>query len=887
MRRFIASLLLCGLFLSSCTQEAPIDVQEELLTVNDQECNAKYFEQGVINIKITPQFFKDIEENINEEGTVHFDSVKSMDGLTSTLNITNMRRLFPPAGEFEERTRAEGLHLWYILEFSREVSLTKAGSELNTLEGIDIVEYRPQLIHIKSEVIPEAFATNPFAVPTAEDYPFNDPGLSKQWHYYNDGSQSGHIKGSDINVMPLWKGKYKAGSEDVIVSVVDGGIDFNHEDLAGNMWHNPGKTGDTKYGKNFTNGTFGITADDHGTHVAGTVAAVNNNGKGVCGVAGGDAAKGVPGVKLMSCQIFDGNDSGSGAEAIKWGADNGAVISQNSWGYMPQANLSDTPSSDKAAIDYFNKYAGLDKNGKQVGPMAGGVVIFAAGNDNMEIGYPAEYEGAIAVASIGADFVRAYYSNYGDWCDISAPGGDAMKGPQIYSTIPGNKYGYMQGTSMACPHVSGVAALTVANKGGAGFTAEKLRNILETTVKDITKQNPNFLIGNGLVDAYMAVTSGTGTPPENIEDFKVSTVSNNIIFSLTVPDDEDDVTPNNIMICYSKNDFSKPNQATRELFPLDGYKAGETFSDTLRDLEFEQNYYVGAVAVDAAGNQSEITAVTAVTTTKNNPPVIGFAQGSEITVKATRQGILTLTINEPDGHSITPSFTPGSDAASFRLVSNKLGEITIEGPKADAGTYTGNIVVKDKYGAYDSADFQYTILPNHAPKALKDFDDQIFASKTAATVSLKITDYIVDEDGDDLSFSSVSTNNTVANVNIVGDKIHITPMTYGSCIVDITAKDDLGASVTVPLRILVRDASVPADIYPNPVTEYMYIRTGKEEPVSIKITNSVGGIMLQESGLVIDPFDPHKIDVTGWDGGAYNVEVVTSEVTLKRTIVKL
>jgi hypothetical protein len=112
-------------------------------------------------------------------------------------------------------------------------------------------------------------------------------------------------------------------------------------------------------------------------------------------------------------------------------------------------------------------------------------------------------------------------------------------------------------------------------------------------------------------------------------------------------------------------------------------------------------------------------------------------------------------------------------------------------------------------------------------------------------------------------------------------------MTYGSCIVDITAKDDLGASVTVPLRILVRDASVPADIYPNPVTEYMFIRTGKEEPVSIKITNSVGGIMLQESGLVIDPFDPHKIDVTGWDGGAYNVEVVTSEVTLKRTIVKL
>lgn len=887
MRRFIASLLVCGLFLSSCTQEAPIDVQEELLTINDQECNAKYFEQGVINIKITPQFFKDIEENINEEGTVHFDSVKSMDGLTSTLNITNMRRLFPPAGEFEERTRAEGLHLWYIVEFSREVSLTKAGNELNTLEGVDIVEYRPQMVHIRSEVIPEAFATNPFAVPTAEDYPFNDPGLSKQWHYYNDGSQGGCLKGSDINVMPVWRGKYAAGSADVIVSVVDGGIDFNHEDLAGNMWHNPGKTGDTKYGFNFVKNNYGVTADDHGTHVAGTVAAVNNNGIGVCGVAGGDAAKNVPGVKLMSCQIFEGKDGASGATAIKWGADNGAVISQNSWGYIVESELTDTPASDKAAIDYFNKYAGLDKNGKQVGPMAGGVVIFAAGNDNLPVGYPGEYEGAIAVASIGADFSRASYSNYGPWCDVSAPGGDALKGPQVYSTLPGNKYGYMQGTSMACPHVSGVAALVVSNKGGVGFTGEKLRDILETCVNDISKNNPNFEIGKGLINAYMSVTSGTGTPPDKIKDFRANAISNNIAFSLTIPADKDDGMPNNIMLCYSKSPFDKPYQAERELFPLEGYKAGDLFRDTLRDLDFTQKYYVAAVAVDAAGNQSSMTGVTELATLENNPPVIGFEGGSEITVKATRTGVLKLSIHEPDDHQVTANLTPGSPAATFKMISKNLGEITISGPDAEAGTYHGTIEIKDKYGKSDIADFTYTILPNHAPKALKEFDDIVFASKTGATISFNISDYIVDEDGDDLSFSNVSTNNTVANVNIVGDKIHITPMAYGSCIVDITAKDDLGASVTVPLRILVRDASVPADVYPNPVTEYMYIRTGKEEPVSIKITNSMGGIVHQVSDLVIDPFDPHKIDVTGWDGGAYNVEVVTSEVTLKRTIVKL
>lgn len=887
MRKIVVSLIFCSLLLSSCAQIIPVDSPDELLSINDRECNPAHFQKGVINIKITPDFFNEIEGDINSEGKVEFAAVKSMDGLSSAIQITGMRRLFPPAGEFEERTRAEGLHLWYEVEFNKEIPLTKAGEGLDALDGVDLVEYRPIVYRITSDIVPEAFATNPFAVPAAEDFPFNDPGLSKQWHYYNDGSQGGYLKGSDINVMPVWRGKYVAGSADVIVSVVDGGIDFNHEDLAGNMWHNPGKTGDTKYGKNFTNGTYGITADDHGTHVAGTVAAVNNNGKGVCGVAGGDAAKGVPGVKLMSCQIFDGDDKGSGAEAIKWGADNGAVISQNSWGYIPESELTDTPASDKAAIDYFNKYAGLDKNGKQVGPMAGGVVIFAAGNDNLPVGYPGEYEGAIAVASIGADFSRAYYSNYGPWCDVSAPGGDDHKGPQIYSTLPGNRYGYMQGTSMACPHVSGVAALVVSNKGGVGFTGEKLRDILETCVNDISKNNPNFEIGKGLINAYMSVTSGTGTPPDKIKDFKANAISNNIAFSLTIPADKDDGMPNNIMLCYSKSEFNKPYQAERELFPLEGYKAGDLFRDTLRDLDFTQKYYVAAVAVDAAGNQSSMTGVTELATLENNPPVIGFEGGSEITVKATRTGVLKLNIHEPDGHQVTANLTPGSPAATFKMISKNLGEITISGPDAEAGTYHGTIEIKDKYGMSDIADFTYTILPNHAPKALKEFDDIVFASKTGATVSFNISDYIVDEDGDDLSFSSVSTNNTVANVNIVGQKIHITPMSFGACEVEITAKDALEAKVTVPLRILVRDASVPVDIYPNPVTDYMNIRTGKEEPVSIRVANSSGGIVHQENDVVIDPFNPHRIDVTGWDGGVYSVEVRTADTTLNRTIVKL
>ena len=177
-------------------------------------------------------------------------------------------------------------------------------------------------------------------------------------------------------------------------------------------------------------------------------------------MAGGNSKKGVKGAKLMSCQIFDGEKQGSATEAIKWSADHGAVISQNSWGYT---DVTTAPSSLKSAVDYFIKNAGCDKNGKQRSdsPMKGGIVIFAAGNDSKNTS-SSDYDGMVSVTSVGADYKRAYYTNYGSWCDVAAPGGDVKKGNQVLSTLPGNKYGKMQGTSMACPHVSGIAALILA-----------------------------------------------------------------------------------------------------------------------------------------------------------------------------------------------------------------------------------------------------------------------------------------------------------------------------------------------------------------------------------------------------------------------------------------
>lgn len=357
------------------------------------------------------------------------------------------------------------------------------------------------------------------------ELPFNDPLFGGQWPLYNDGTINANAQaGADINVLPAWE--KTAGRSDVIVAVVDEGVEYTHPDLAGNMWSGIGKNFCDRDNDDITWG------EGHGTHVAGTIAAVSNNGIGISGIAGGTG--GGNGAKIMSCEIFHPTDghydanSNATADAIKYAADNGAVICQNSWGYAAGALSYDQWSSadraTKEAIDYFIRYAGMSPDGEtQTGPMAGGVVIFAAGNEYSRLAsYPAAYDACISVASISCTYEAAWYTNYGSTVDICAPGGgdeanfvNLISYDEGYnlSTIPTNLqngdsfvytyangetetktidyvsstvgYGYMMGTSMACPHVSGVAALIVSQFGAPGFTNEQLKEKLFSTARDI------------------------------------------------------------------------------------------------------------------------------------------------------------------------------------------------------------------------------------------------------------------------------------------------------------------------------------------------------------------------------------------------------------------
>ena len=402
------------------------------------------------------------------------------------LGLVNLTRVFPEAGEYEARTRKMGLHRFYKAEFSVDTPATKAAASLGALPGVRSVS-PGRKIHLR------AFKG------------FNDDLYKDQWDLHNKKTEA------DIHVTEVWD-RYTTGSSAVIVSVVDECIDPTHEDLVDNLW----KDASGHTGRNFAKGNWDLsisaTEDSgHGTHVAGTIAAVNNNDKGCSSIAGGDKAAGVAGVKLMSCAIFSGaakaNDIQS-AEAIKWGADHGAVISQNSWGYTADGCLGEDeldgvvsqeeyeafrtikiPSVLKAAIDYFIEYAGCDASGNQRAdsPMKGGLVLFAAGNEgDMDVDYDpiCDYEPVISVGATGKNGKATYYSNYGSWVDIAAPGGGETEhsSDYIWSTYPTVLYedgtAGMSGTSQACPHASGVAALIVSYFGGEGFTAERCKDIL-------------------------------------------------------------------------------------------------------------------------------------------------------------------------------------------------------------------------------------------------------------------------------------------------------------------------------------------------------------------------------------------------------------------------
>ena len=496
-------------------------------------------------IKFSPEMEYILDKMPRKSRVSTRSGIPSTDEVLDILGACQLERVFPVDPRTEERTRGAGLHLWYVVRFNEGTDLNEATRRLSELGEISKIQNNP---HIR-----RAYDTKKKAMyfpvkshrlmTRAGSASSDDPGLEYQWGYVNTGGYpfekewAKTIAGADVNCKEAWE--MCKGDPSIIVAVLDEGVKWNHEDLEANMWTNEAETfGSTddadgngypgdRYGYNFAKRTGIInwtSADDvgHGTHVAGTVAAVNNNGKGVCGIAGGDGTPG-SGVRIMSCQLFDGQYQATladEAKAIKYAADNGAVILQCSFGYnSPDANMAmgyvpgpkdedDWVSQyplEKEALDYFIHNAGSPN-----GVIDGGIAVFAVGNEYApSSSFPAAYSKCVSVTAIAADYTPPAYANYNEEITFCAPGGDMEYygtpgvlddeywngeddkeplGAILSTTIKEGQdsYAYFEGTSMACPHVSGVAALglSYAAKLHRHFTAEEFVRLMKETARD-------------------------------------------------------------------------------------------------------------------------------------------------------------------------------------------------------------------------------------------------------------------------------------------------------------------------------------------------------------------------------------------------------------------
>lgn len=428
-----------------------------------------------------------------------------------------------------------------------EKSLQKKGYKLLKVLNDDYALVQTSANNLSSamqqvEDINGVVSVQPNYIYTASDLP-NDPYNNQLWGLHNTGQTIQYTKGIediDINLPETLNRIGEAELEEVVVAVIDTGVDIYHPDLADNIWVNekelkgvPGKDDDGNgyvddiHGYDFHNNDNSVYDnpydDEHGTHVAGTIAAATNNNIGITGIA--------PNVKIMSLKFLGDNGRGSTESAIlaiEYAKKMGVKISNNSWG---------GPLPDEALQSTIEN--------------SGMLFIAAAGNDSLNIdkggAYPAAFNSPniLSVTAINNRGEHAYFSNYGTVnTDIAAPG------VAIYSTTPENSYGYLDGTSMAAPHVTGVAALAMGYNNSLKDLkpAEFIKIIKDTGTTVVGAKNTSSKKMLNAFNLISAVTPLTASSINTVYD------TSKFVSGSTVPNSTVTIKAGSIVLGTQKSD---------------------------------------------------------------------------------------------------------------------------------------------------------------------------------------------------------------------------------------------------------------------------------------------------------------------------------------------
>ncbi len=458
-----------------------------------------------------------------------------------------------------------------------DVNVVDLPRDLTVAEAVRAYEDSPDVVYAEPN-----FKLEPLAVP-------NDPGYKDMWGLNNTGQTGGTVD-ADVDAPEAWD--TTTGSPGTVVAVIDEGIDVNHPDLKNNLWTNPGEVAgnrvdddrngyvDDVNGYDFANNDATVydpdpisgKGDEHGTHVAGTIAARGNNGVGVTGL---NWEAQVAALKFLST---DGGSTSDAVEAINYAVAEGIDISNNSWG---------GGGYSQALRDAI---ARADANGHIFLAAAGNGGADGVGDDNdASPQYPANFDvpNVVSVAATDDADRLASFSNFGaTTVDLAAPG------VGILSTLPGNSYGRYSGTSMATPHVAGVAALIKSRNPGLDDAQVKAQ-LLQYVDKKASLQGK--VATNGRLNALRAVTENADTTKPTVTEKRpvpASSVRDRTpTIAATVKDNKTDLQKSNVKLYV--------DGTARGGFTY--YPGTDRLTYTTPTLAYG-NHSVRVVALDAAGN---------------------------------------------------------------------------------------------------------------------------------------------------------------------------------------------------------------------------------------------------------------------------------------------